>query len=181
MEAFLILLLSFYPLCSLWPVLHHSHCTIITHAFGTRWWNQIKQNNGEAPLRSLTMLRARPWLKSRKIATINFILNLPQLPKRMKTAQLTFRFPQPPSCLPQCWSASHYLAPLEVRLPPSLLSRAAQRHRAGIIIAPHFEIDDLEASVWRISWASSNREAPEIILWKTETDLHSRCCNTFNR
>ena len=109
--------------------------------------DKIKKNNEEAPLCSLTMLRARPWLKSRKIATINFILNLPQLPKRMKTAQLTFRFPQPPSCLPQCWSARHYLAPLEVRLPPSLLSRAAQRHRAGIIIAPHFEIDDLEASV----------------------------------
>ena len=178
MEAFLILLLSFYPLCSLWPVLHHSHCTSHEHSEHNY---EIKQNNENPPLCSLTILRARPWLKSRKIATINFILNLPQLPKRMKTAQLTFWFPQPPNCLPQCWSARHYLPPLEVRLPPSLLSRAAQRHRAGIIIAPHFEIDDLEASVWRISWASSNREAPEIILWKTETDLHSRCCNTFNR
>ena len=127
-EAFLILLLPFYPFCSLWPVLHHSRCTSHMHSEQS---DEIKQNNEKLPLCSLTILRARPWLKSRQIATTNFILTLALLSQK-EWKLLTFQFPQPPSCLPQCWSASHYLAPLEVRLPPSPLSRATVRHRTVI-------------------------------------------------
>ena len=72
-EAFLILLLPFYPFCSLWPVLHHSRCTSLMHS---EQGDEIKQNNEKLPLCSLTILRARPWLKSRKIATTNLILTL---------------------------------------------------------------------------------------------------------
>ena len=52
--------------------------------------DEIKKNNEEAPLCSLTMLRARPWLKSRKIATTNLILTLARFSQKiMKIAHFS--------------------------------------------------------------------------------------------